>query len=120
MEVAEECGGPLSGLTLVECSVIGNRPMAQAHRDFLGVRGPTDVLTFPYGEILVSAPVAMVRSREFGHDVTTELSLYCIHGLLHLAGHDDIDPDSARCMTKAQERILKQALALEKRSRAST
>jgi len=109
LEVAAKLGGPLIGLKRIECTVVGSRRMAQVHREFLNVRGPTDVLTFPYGEILVCAPVAKSRAKEFGHDATTELALYCIHGLLHLAGHDDLDPCSARKMAVEQARILKAA-----------
>ncbi|MEI8387635.1 MAG: rRNA maturation RNase YbeY [Verrucomicrobiota bacterium] len=109
LEVARRLGGPLPDMKLVECTVVGRRRMAQVHREFLNVSGPTDVITFPYGEILVCAPVAESRAAEFGHDVTTELALYCIHGLLHLAGHDDVEADSAQRMAEEQERILKAA-----------
>jgi probable rRNA maturation factor len=80
--------------------------MSKVHRDFLGIPGPTDVITFPYGEILVCAPVAATRAREFGHDTTTELALYIIHGLLHLSGLDDTTPAKARRMAATQEKIL--------------
>ena len=106
LEAAAKLRGPLTGLRQIECAVVGHRTMARVHRKFLDIRGATDVITFPYGEILVCAPVAESRAREFGHDVTTELALYCIHGLLHLAGHDDVAPDSARLMGRAQRRIL--------------
>ena len=86
--------------------------MAKVHRDFLGIPGPTDVITFPYGEILVCAPVAAERAREFGHDTTTELALYAIHGLLHLSGHDDITPAQEKRMTTAQEKILAAVLKI--------
>ena len=109
VEVAAKLGGPLSGLGRVEFAVVGHRAMARVHREFLGICGSTDVITFPYGEILVCAPVASVRAGEFGHDVTSELALYCIHGLLHLAGHDDLEPDSAARMSKEQQRILEAA-----------
>ncbi|MFA7344119.1 MAG: rRNA maturation RNase YbeY [Terrimicrobiaceae bacterium] len=110
MEVAAKLGGPLFGLHRIECAVVGVRPMARVHREFLNLRGPTDVITFPYGEILVCAPVAESRAEEFGHDVTTELALYCIHGLLHLAGHDDAEPGAARRMAGEQARILRAAI----------
>lgn len=84
--------------------------MARIHREFLNEPGPTDVITFPYGEIVVCAPVAASRAPDFGHSVTDELVLYCIHGLLHLAGHDDIKPGDAKRMHQEQEKILKAAL----------
>lgn len=84
--------------------------MAEIHREFLNEPGATDVITFPYGEIVVCAPVAASRAHEFRHTVTEELALYCIHGLLHLAGHDDIQPADAKRMHREQDRILKAAL----------
>lgn len=111
LQVADARGGPLSHLDQIEFSIVGNRAMARIHRDFLDVRGTTDVITFPYGEILVCAPVAALRAGEFGHDVTTEIALYCIHGLLHLAGHDDLEPGAAGLMARMQEKILLKAKA---------
>jgi len=86
--------------------------MAKVHRDFLGIPGPTDVITFSYGEILVCAPIAAERAWEFGHDTTTELALYAIHGLLHLSGHDDITPAQEKRMATAQEKILAAVLKI--------
>lgn len=83
--------------------------MAKVHRAFLGIPGATDVITFPYGEIVVCADVAAERAPEFGKSIEDEIALYVIHGLLHLAGHDDIDVGDARRMHRAQERILKKA-----------
>ena len=51
----------LSGLaSLAELSVIlvSNRRMAELHRRFLHLPGPTDVITFQHGEIFVSAETA--------------------------------------------------------------
>ncbi|MEI6278398.1 MAG: rRNA maturation RNase YbeY [Verrucomicrobiae bacterium] len=107
--VSRRLGGPLAGLRAVECSVVGSRAMAKIHRKFLNERGATDVITFPYGEIVVCATVAASRAPEFGHTVTDELALYCIHGLLHLAGHDDLRPADAEPMQREQEKILKSA-----------
>lgn len=111
LKVAAHLGGPLREIQRIECTVIGRRAMARLHREFLDIRGATDVLTFPDGEILVCADVAKWRAPEFGHDVTTELALYCIHGLLHLAGHDDLEPAPASRMAGEQTKILKAAVS---------
>lgn len=110
LAASRRLGGPLAGLPAVEISVVGAREMARVHREFLGIPGPTDVITFPYGEVLVCASVAAERCREFGHTVTEELALYCIHGLLHLAGYDDLTSADASRMQRAQETILKRAI----------
>ncbi len=106
LAIAKKHRAELASLTSVEITVLGARAMAKVHRDFLSIPGATDVITFPYGEILVCAPVAAERAREFGHDTTTELALYAIHGLLHLSGHDDITSAQEKRMAAAQEKIL--------------
>ena len=111
LALAKKHDAGLAALPAVEITILGARAMAKVHRDFLGIPGATDVITFPYGEILVCAPVAAERSREFGHDTTTELALYAIHGLLHLSGYDDTTSALAARMSAAQERILAKSLS---------
>jgi len=84
--------------------------MSRLHRQFLGQRGPTDVLTFQHGEIFVSAETAKRHARLFGNPLVGELQLYIVHGLLHLHGFDDRTPAEARKMKSTQERILRSAL----------
>ena len=110
---AQRLGGPLSSLVHIEISVIGTRAMARVHREFLKIRGATDVITFPYGEVLVCAPVAAARAAEFHHSLTDEIALYIIHGLLHLAGHDDLLPADAARMAREQENVLQSAIRAE-------
>ncbi len=82
--------------------------MAQVHADFLGDPAETDVITFPYGEILVCPAVAREQSHGYGLDVEHEILLYALHGLLHLTGLDDTTPTLARRMARAQNRLLRQ------------
>jgi probable rRNA maturation factor len=111
LALAKKHNAELASLPAVEITILGARAMAKVHRDFLGIPGATDVITFPYGEILVCAPVAAAHAQEFGHDTTSELALYVIHGLLHLSGFDDTTPALAKRMAAAQEQILAAALA---------
>lgn len=108
---AKKSQAPLAALSSVEISILGPRAMARVHRDFLGILGATDVITFPYGEILVCASIAEARAREFGNTPTIEVALYVIHGLLHLSGLDDIDPADALQMAEAQQKVLEAAMA---------
>jgi probable rRNA maturation factor len=85
--------------------------MAKVHRDFLNIQEATDVITFPYGEILVCAHIAAARAPEFGHSTTQELALYIIHGLLHLSGFDDLTTPEAQTMAITQQEILKLVLS---------
>ena len=111
LNLAQKNHAELATLDAVEVSILGGRAMAKVHRDFLDISGATDVMTFPYGEILVCASVAAARAAEFQHTTTDELALYIIHGLLHLSGHDDIEPEMARKMAAEQQKILEVARA---------
>jgi probable rRNA maturation factor len=77
----------------------------------MGVPGATDVITFDYGEIVVSADTAKRCATEHGHGVREELGLYIIHGLLHLNGYDDLEPRPRARMHRVQERIWRGLLA---------
>src|SRR5690348_16571307 len=48
----------LTKLRQVSVLLVSDRRMSQLHRQFLQQRGPTDILTFEHGEILISAPTA--------------------------------------------------------------
>jgi len=84
--------------------------MAKVHADFMGDPSETDVITFPYGEILVCPAVARRQSAEHGLAVEDEVLLYGLHGLLHLAGYDDRTPAAAETMARAQNQLLRQVL----------
>ncbi len=98
-------------LSAIDFILVDRATMARVHRDFLGDPTATDVITFPYGEILVCPAVARDRAAEFGLEVEQEVLLYALHGLLHLAGYDDTTPKLAKEMSKAQARLLKQVFS---------
>ena len=98
-------------LSAIQFVLVDRSTMARIHGDFLGDPTETDVITFPYGEILVCPAVARDRAAGYGLEVEQEVLLYALHGLLHLAGYDDTTPELAKEMAKAQARLLKQVLA---------
>ena len=96
----------LAGLDEIEVSLVDDAAIAAVHDAFLGDPEPTDVITFAHGEILLSAETAARRAPEFGHGTDRECALYGIHGLLHLHGWEDADPEERAAMTRCQETIL--------------
>lgn len=58
------------------------------------------------GEVIVSADMARRRAGEFDWSPQDELVLYLVHGLLHLAGYDDLSPDEKRVMRSRERDIL--------------
>lgn len=104
-------GCPPGELSLV---FLTDGALAQLHADFMDDPSTTDVITFEgdtaaglAGEICVSADTARAYAREHGHDFATELTLYLVHGWLHLAGYDDLQPAKKRRMRAAEARALK-------------
>ena len=101
-------GEPTDLTRLREISIlfISDRRMTLLHRRFLNQSGPTDVITFQHGEIVISAEAARRQARTFVDSLACEVRLYIVHGLLHLHGFDDRSEADARKMKAAQEKIL--------------
>ena len=94
-------------------SFVDEDEMAQLHRRYLHEDGPTDVLSFPLDDELgedgirqlgdvVIAPAVAVRNHP--EDPASELRLLLVHGILHLLGHDHMEPADRASMWARQER----------------
>jgi len=101
----------LRELPEIVVAIVSDPVISKIHVDFMGIEGPTDVITFDHGEIVISADTARAYAGQFDHPVEQELALYTIHGLLHLNGFDDLSSAPATRMRQAQTRILRQVLA---------
>lgn len=89
--------------------------MAELNETHLHHAGPTDVITFDYGEsraaplhgeILVCPAVAQEQARLFRTTSQSELLRYIIHGILHLQGQDDRTPRMRSRMKREEDRLL--------------
>lgn len=89
---------------------------------YRGRNEPTDVLAFPMsgagdavpqreilGDVVVSAERALSYAEEHGLKVEDELSLYSIHGILHLLGYDDTTGADAGKMRRREKELLGEA-----------
>ena len=91
----------------VVVALVDDEKMAELHERFLGQSGPTDVLSFPHGEIVVSADTACREAKARDIPPLQELVLYVVHGALHLAGFDDKNPKARTRMRAEERRVLK-------------
>lgn len=103
-------GPPPGELSIV---FLTDSAIARLHAKFLDDATTTDVITFEgdpafgtAGEICVSADTAQTYAAKHGHDFSTELTLYLVHGWLHLAGYDDLEPTKKRRMRAAEKRAM--------------
>jgi len=92
----------------VVIALVDDEKMAELHKRFLDKDGPTDVLSFPHGEIVVSADTALREAQARNIPPVQELVLYVVHGALHLAGYDDRTPKKRALMRAAERRVLKE------------
>lgn len=97
---------PLSELGWVEVALVDDETSDRVHREFMNIEGETDVITFHHGEIVIGVEVALRQAEENSEPPLREIFRYLVHGLLHLAGHEDEkDEDRAR-MESAQESLV--------------
>jgi probable rRNA maturation factor len=89
---------------------LSDAELASIHADFLGDSTPTDVITFPgeasdglAGEICVSVERAEMEALARNELFARELTLYLVHGWLHLVGFDDKE-DTDRLLMREAER----------------
>lgn len=102
----------LSGLDEVEISVVDDEAIRDVHARFLNDPTVTDVITFPHGdglgEIIVSYDTAIRQAGEFHEPVYRELFRYMVHGLLHLHGYIDTEPEERERMFSRQEPLVQE------------
>ena len=100
-----------SRLETVGIILVNDAQIAGYNEQFHHTDGPTDVLSFDYGdgaaELIISVERAAEQARQFHSTPSRELALYVVHGLLHLHGYDDLTPGPRRRMRAAERRLLK-------------
>jgi probable rRNA maturation factor len=99
---------PLCHLGVIEIALVDEETSARVHRDFMDVDGSTDVITFHHGEIVICAKVAERNAGEYDEPLCRELFRYIVHGMLHLAGHEDESEEDRVRMEAAQEQVVRE------------
>ena len=107
----------LAGVTAghLSLNLFDGDEMGRLHDEHCGDPSPTDVITFDLrdtpdapleGDLALGRDVAVRAAAERGHDARVELLLYALHGLLHLIGEDDRDPDDHDRMHRREDELL--------------
>jgi probable rRNA maturation factor len=121
---AEGLAGPL----VLGVHLLDDVGLRQANRELRGLDSETDVLSFPLlselqtsapsfalppgeprhlGDVLISFERARAQAAEYGHSVERELCYLLAHGVLHLLGHDHVQPTERRAMREREEAALR-------------
>lgn len=102
-------------------------PIAVLHERWMGLEGPTDVMSFPMdelrpgdsnaqpegilGDIIICPWVAQQQAVAAGHSTMEEMMLLAIHGTLHLLGYDHSTSQQEKQMFGLQRQLLLTFLA---------
>jgi probable rRNA maturation factor len=99
-------------------SIVTDRAIRRLNRTWRRKDKPTDVLSFPAGEmpetgapkllgdVVISLDTAKRQARTFRRPLDEELDRYLAHGILHLLGHDHEKRAEAKRMAALEEALL--------------
>lgn len=103
----------------VSVTVVDDEQIAELNRQYRGVEGPTDVLSFSLregppvagdpealGDVVISAERAQEQAAEYGHSLARELCFLAVHGTLHLLGYDHATREEEERMMARTEAVL--------------
>jgi probable rRNA maturation factor len=118
-------------------NLVGAKEMTKVNWNFLRHEGSTDVITFNYGqlvgqasslsclpqkkkpdrleacptnlhgELFICVDDAVLQAKNFKTNWQLEILRYVVHGVLHLRGHDDLQPELRRKMKRAENRLVR-------------
>jgi probable rRNA maturation factor len=114
----------------ISVAFVDDARIHELNRDYLGHDYPTDVISFcldhsdranvPGGtarvqdsglleaELVVSAQTAVREAPLHGWSAADELTLYVVHGTLHLCGYDDLTDEARPIMRERERHFLSQ------------
>ena len=91
--------------------LVTDKQIAVLNARYHQVQGPTDILSFDYGndegELVISLEHVQTQAKRFRTTPGRELTLYLVHGILHLHGYDDRTLRSRRRMRAAERRLMR-------------
>jgi rRNA maturation RNase YbeY len=93
---------------------VNDQEIYEANKTSLGHDNYTDIITYDYeddcdiehNEVLVSWDRVLENSIKYNVSFENELNRVCIHGLLHLAGHDDQSNEDKEKMRTLENKFL--------------
>ena len=94
--------------------IVGDRTMARLHRQFIGARGTTDVITFDLtdrrghveGDIVICLDQARRQAKDYHVPLSEEIARLAVHGVLHLAGYSDATDRGRATMRRLEDHSL--------------
>ena len=103
--------------TFVSISFVSKAEIKKLNRQYFRKNRITDVIALEYkkndsfykdylGDIIIAPEIAKLNAAIYGVKFSDELSLYVIHGILHLLGYDDTTAALKKRIEKKQQEII--------------
>ncbi len=98
--------------------IVDNDEMAQLNQQFRDKSGPTNVLSFPYGDLpqaddlnilgdlVICAPIITQEAQAQHKTTSAHWAHIVVHGILHLRGYDHVTDEEAEQMEGLEIAIL--------------
>lgn len=102
-------------LETLDINIVDSKTLLQVNIDFLGHNYDTDIITFNYsdnidilnGELLISYDMAVENAKRFNCSLNSEIIRLVIHGILHMTGYDDMNPEDRKKMKRKENYFVK-------------
>lgn len=102
-------------LETLDINIVDSKTLLQVNIEFLGHNYDTDIITFNYsdnidilnGELLISYDMAEENAKRFNCSLNSEIIRLVIHGILHMTGYDDMNPEDRKKMKRKENYFVK-------------
>lgn len=113
---------------ILSINFIGPKVISRINEQFVAHRGVTDVISFDYremgadnslkpteeeiaGELFIYPGAAYLEGEKRKKSYFAyEMTLYIVHGILHLTGQDDLEPAARKRMRRKERTVMKKLI----------
>lgn len=96
----------------IELKFVSTKEILRLNTIYRGVKTPTDVLSFNIsdkpllGQVFICYNLVKRQAERMGKPFAEEVSLLLVHGILHIAGYDHADKETASEMQRIEANTL--------------
>lgn len=96
----------------IEIKFVSRSEITRLNEVYRQKMGPTDVLSFELekkpllGQVFICYNFTKEQAKRLGKTLNDEVALLLVHGILHIAGYDHMNPSEEAEMQKTETKIL--------------
>lgn len=86
---------------------VSSKRIAELNKKYRGKNGPTNVLSFDSGDVVICPSVVKKQAEKLGFTQKKWMTQLIVHGILHLAGYEHKSIIGRKAMEKMEDKVLK-------------